>query len=187
MSNIGKKSIKIPENVEVTISPEKILVKGPNGQMERETFSEIAITKDGDLLNLTRKSDSKKAMELHGLTRSLVFNMIDGVVKGFEKKLKMVGVGFKAQIGDNKLILNVGFSHPVEIDFVPGVDFKVEKNTIIIVSGIDKELVGRVAAKIRAIKKPEPYKGKGIMYEDEKIRRKAGKALKSGPGAGAGA
>jgi len=181
MSNIGKIPIEIPSDVSIDISSGNIKVKGPKGEMERPLPEEVSIIKEDNTLSIKRSSESKKARELHGLLRSLVFNLIEGVTKGFEKRLKMVGVGFKAQVADNKLILNVGFSHPVEIEPIQGVEFKVEKNTQIIVSGINKEDVGRIAARIRAIKKPEPYKGKGIMYEDEKIRRKAGKALKAGP------
>lgn len=181
MSNIGKIPIKISEGVSVDLSQDKIKVKGPKGELQRVIPQEIGIeVKDGEM-NVIRKSESQKSRELHGLIRTLLFNMIMGVSEGFEKRLKMVGVGYKSQAeGTKKLTISVGYSHPVEIEAPEGIDFKVEKNTIIIVSGIDKELVGRLAAKIRDIRKPEPYKGKGIMYEGEKIRRKAGKALKAG-------
>lgn len=181
MSNIGKIPIKIPENVELELTTGVIKVKGPKGEMEKSIPSGIVVSQKNNYLRIKRSSDSQKLRELHGLTRSLIFNMIEGVVSGYEKKLKMVGVGFRAALQDDKLILNIGFSHPMEIETPPGVEFKVEKNTLITVSGIDKELVGRVASGIRTLKKPEPYKGKGIMYEGEKIRRKAGKTLKTGP------
>ncbi len=182
MSKIGKFPIQIPQGVNLDITPSLIKVKGPKGELERPFHSEIKIIKEGDVLKFEQSSNSRKAKELHGLLRTLVKNMVDGVVSGFEKRLKMVGVGYKAQISEGELILNVGFSHPVSISVPQGIEIKVEKNTNIIVSGIDKEKVGMIAAKIREIKKPEPYKGKGIMYEDEKIRRKAGKALKAGTG-----
>jgi large subunit ribosomal protein L6 len=181
MSNIGKIPVQIPDNINIEISSDRIKVRGPKGELEHSLPKEISVVKKGNILSIQRNSDSKRAKELHGLSRSLISNLIEGVNTGFEKRLKMVGVGFKAQIADTKLVLNTGFSHPVEIEPVTGIEFKVEKNTQITVSGIDKELVGRVASKIRAVKKPEPYKGKGIMYEDEKIRRKAGKTLKAGP------
>ncbi len=182
MSNIGKIKIEIPENVNVELKDRILQVKGPKGELEKTLPKEISVIKEGNILKVARSLDTKRARELHGLFRSLIYNVVRGVSEGFLKKLKMVGVGYRAQLQDNKLVLSVGFSHPVEIEAVPGIEFEVEKNTLITVSGIDKELVGRIAAEIREVRKPEPYKGKGIMYEDEKIRRKAGKALKAGPG-----
>ena len=180
MSKVGKFPIQIPENVNLEITPLKIKAKGPKGELERPLFPEIKILKEDSILKIEMTSNSRKAQELHGLVRTLIKNMIEGVVSGFEKRLKMVGVGYKAQITEGKLVLNVGFSHQVFLEVPQGIEIKVEKNTNIIVSGIDKERVGMIAAKIREIKKPEPYKGKGIMYEGERIRRKAGKALKAG-------
>jgi len=179
MSNVGKVQIKIPEDVNIELHDTLIKVKGLKGELSRELPNEVTVVKEDNIIKVSRKSEDKKARELHGLIRALISNMVQGVSDGFEKKLKMVGVGYKAQVEGDKITLNVGFSHPVEIEAPKGISFKVEKNTMITISGIDKELVGRLAAKIRAIKKPEPYKGKGIMYDGEKIRRKAGKALKS--------
>ncbi len=180
MSNIGKIPIEIPESVNIELSSTEIKVKGPKGELDIVFAKEIAIEKENSNLKLKKKINTRKANELYGLTRTLIANMIKGVVHGFERKLKMVGVGYKAQILGSKLVLNVGFSHPVEIDIPQNIEVKVEKNIQISVLGVNKELVGKIAAKIRSIKKPEPYKGKGIMYEGEKIRRKAGKALKTG-------
>lgn len=181
MSNIGKIPIEIPEGVNVEVVEGKIKVRGSKGELERPLYDKISISKENNILILKRKEEDREVRERHGLERTLISNMIKGVSEGFIKKLKMVGVGFKAQSEGSKLIINVGFSHPVGMEIPEGIDVKVEKNTEISVSGIDKELVGRIAANIRAVKKPEPYKGKGIMYEGEKIRRKAGKALKAGP------
>lgn len=181
MSNVGKIPIQIPPDVDIEVSSGKLRVKGPKGELERVLPKEISISKENSIIKLTKSSNLRKANELYGLFRTLIFNMVKGVTQGFEKKLKMVGVGFKAQVSDSKLVLNVGFSHPVELTVPNNIDIKVEKNTLISISGIDKELVGKTAASIRAVKEPEPYKGKGIMYEDEKIRRKAGKTLKAGP------
>ena len=179
MSRIGKQSIQIPENVEVKISDNLISVKGPKGELMLELISEIkAEIKDEEVLVNPR--DAKKVNPaIWGTFRALIANMITGVSKGFEKKLIFEGVGFRAAVNGNKLVLNLGFSHPVEIEAPKGIEFKVEKTTII-VSGPDKNLVGQIAANIRASKKPEPYKGKGIRYEKEIIRRKAGKKAATG-------
>ena len=174
MSRIGKKPIAIPDNVAVKIEGNLIMVKGPKGELFKKIPPEIKIElKDGQIVVLpivqTKKTDS-----LWGLTRALIFNLVKGVTEGYEKKLEIEGIGYKALVQGNKLILSLGFSHPVEIETPEGIKFQVEKN-IIIVSGSDKELVGRVAANIRKKKKPEPYKGKGIKYFGEIVRRKAGK------------
>lgn len=176
MSRIGKQPIQIPEGVEVKIDDNLVVVKGPKGELTQELHPEIAIEiKDKEVLvKLAEKS--KKSSAIWGTYRALIGNMIEGVTKGFEKRLIFEGVGYRASVSGNKLVLNLGFSHPIEIETPKGIEFKVEKNTIT-VSGVDKQLVGEVAANIRAKRKPEPYKGKGIRYEDEVIRRKAGKKV----------
>ena len=177
MSRIGKKIITVPNGVEVIIDKEKIVVKGPKGQLEQDIVPNVKIVKDEDGIKvLVNNPDDKKQRALWGLYGSLVTNMVNGVVNGYEKKLEVNGVGYKVSLSGRKLILNVGFSHPVEFEIPQGIDCEVEKN-VITVKGIDKQLVGQVAADIRKIKKPEPYKGKGIKYVDEIIRRKAGKAV----------
>jgi len=174
MSRIGKKPIDIPDDIEIKIDGNLIMIKGPKGELIRKIHPAIKIEKKDNKLIFSIVKEIKKASALWGLFRVLVANMIQGVKYGFEKKLEIEGIGYKAQTKDNKLILELGFSHPVEILAPNGIQFKVEKN-IITVSGIDKELVGRIAAIIRSKRKPEPYKGKGIRYQNEVIRRKAGK------------
>ncbi len=180
MSRIGKKPINIPDNVELKIENTKVIIKGPKGQLE-QTLSdgfELIQNKENKKLAIKSKSESKNNSALWGLFRSLIFNMIKGVTEGFEKKLEINGVSYRASVQNNDLILNLGFSHPVEIKAPEGISFEVDKN-IITVLGIDKQLVGQIAAKIREQRKPEPYKGKGIRYIDEVIRRKAGKKAAS--------
>jgi large subunit ribosomal protein L6 len=181
MSRIGKQPIIIPENVEVKISPDQITIKGPKGELVQTIFPQFEVTlKDSSTeaerkeLLVTPRKRTKNTPALWGLLRTLIFNMIEGVTQGFEKQLKIEGIGYRASLQGNKLILNIGFSHPIEIEAPEGIEFKAEKN-MITVSGIDKQLVGQIAAKIRAQRKPEPYKGKGIHYVGEVIRRKAGK------------
>lgn len=181
MSNIGRNPIEIPGGAKTEIKDSKISVTGPLGTMEIEIPKTIELVQEDEKMIVRRKNDSKKARQFHGLTRALIANMLTGVTKGFEKRLKYVGVGYRAAVEGKKLILNIGFSHPVEIEAPEGIEFKLDKN-IIVVSGISKDQVGKVAAEIRDIRKPEPYKGKGIMYENEKIRRKAGKSFKAGEG-----
>lgn len=179
MSRIGKKPIIIPKDVEVKIEDDEIAVRGPKGELRRTIFPEIKVEleelsgKEKKLV-LGIKKKTKNARAFWGLLRTLIFNMIEGVTKGFEKQLEIQGVGYRASLQGNILVLNIGFSHPVEIKAPEGIEFKVEKN-IITVFGLDKQLVGQTAAKIRAQKKPEPYKGKGIRYLGEAVRRKAGK------------
>lgn len=175
MSRVGKNPIDLPDGVEVTIKKNNVFVKGPKGSLAREVSPQIKLNlKDGQLV-VGRPNDSNYYKSLHGLFRTLLFNMVQGVSEGFEKKLEIVGVGYRAEMAKNRLSLNLGYSHP--IIFVPpeGVEIVVEAATNISVQGIDKELVGQVAAKIRSFRPPEPYKGKGIKYVDEHIRRKAGK------------
>ena len=174
MSRIGKQEILIPDGVEVKINGTKVEVKGSKGSLKIKTLPEILIERKDNTIHFSPKSDDLKSKAYWGLTRTLVSNMIEGVSKGFEKKLEINGVGFKVRVEGNKLILDVGFSHSVEIDAPEGIDFSVEKN-VITVSGIDKELIGQVSAQIKRVRPPEPYKGKGIKYVGEVIRRKVGK------------
>lgn len=183
MSRVGSVPIIIPEAVNVEIDGHHVLVKGPQGVLEADFRPEIKIEQEDGKILVKRKKEDKLSKSLHGLTRSLIANMVLGVEKGWQKKLELVGVGFRAQTSGEKLTLAVGFSHSVEINAPEGIKFTVEDNTKITVVGIDKELVGQVAAKIRAVRRPEPYKGKGIRYAGEYIRRKAGKAGKVGAGA----
>ncbi|HZJ84996.1 MAG TPA: 50S ribosomal protein L6 [Syntrophomonadaceae bacterium] len=176
MSRIGKKPISLPKGVEVKKEGNQIIVKGPKGTLSQNLPEEINFSQEENELILERPNDDKKYRALHGLSRSLVANMVEGVTNGYEKKLELVGVGYRAQLQGKKLVINIGFSQPVEVDPPEGIEFEVPAVTKITVKGIDKQLVGNTAAHIRAIRKPEPYKGKGIKYENETIRRKAGKA-----------
>ena len=175
MSRVGRKVITIPSGVELKQEGNKITVKGPKGQLEREFNPEITVKVDNGDINITRPNDLPNIRALHGTTRAVLNNMIVGVNQGFEKKLELVGVGYRVQAAGKGLTLSLGFSHPVEIEPVEGITFKVEGNTKISVEGINKELVGQIAANIRAKRPPEPYKGKGVKYADEQIRRKEGK------------
>ncbi len=178
MSRIGKAPITVPSGVTVTIDGQSIAVKGPKGELDR-TFSElISVRQDGDALVVERSGDDRDARAQHGLVRSLIQNMVTGVTDGFQKDLEIVGVGYRAQAKGKGLELSLGFSHPVLIDAPDGITFNVPQPTRIEVLGIDKQLVGQVAANIREWRKPEPYKGKGVRYVDEHVRRKAGKAGK---------
>jgi large subunit ribosomal protein L6 len=178
MSRIGRKPITIPSGVNVTLDNTLITVKGPKGTLSREVHKDIKINVVESEINVERPSDNKLHRSLHGTTRSIVANMVSGVTEGFTKSLDLVGVGSRANKSGEKLVLNVGYSHPVEINPETGIEFDVPTNTKIIVKGIDKELVGATAAKIRSVREPEPYKGKGIKYEGERILRKEGKAGK---------
>jgi large subunit ribosomal protein L6 len=180
MSRVGQTPITVPQGVDVTISSGSVRVKGPKGELNRTLPEGIAVEQTDGELRLTRASESREMRALHGLARSLVANMVVGVTEGFEKRLEIQGVGYRAAKQGNGLELAVGFSHSVKKDAPPGIEFEVPTPTRITVRGIDKELVGQTAAEIRAIKKPEPYKAKGIRYEGEHIRRKAGKAAKAG-------
>ena len=175
MSRVGRKVINIPSGVELKQDNNKITVKGPKGQLEREFSPEITVKVENGEINVTRPNDLPDIRALHGTTRAVLNNMIVGVNQGFEKKLELVGVGYRVQAAGKGLTLSLGFSHPVEIEPVEGITFKVEGNTKISVEGINKELVGQIAANIRAKRPPEPYKGKGVKYADEQIRRKEGK------------
>jgi large subunit ribosomal protein L6 len=179
VSRIGKKPVKIPAGVEVKVDGAKILVKGPKGQLQREIDQRMTVTMQDGVLTVDRPGNEKFFRALHGLYRSLINNMVVGVTRGFEKKLEIVGVGFKAEAKNKRLTLQIGYSHPIVFVPPPDINISCESPTNITVSGIDKELVGQVAAKIRKFRLPEPYKGKGIKYADEVIRRKAGKTAGS--------
>jgi len=177
MSRIGKAPVNVPSGVEVSVADRTITVKGPKGTLSRQIPGEIEVTVDGGVLTCTRPNDERRNRAQHGLTRSLVNNMVLGVTEGFKKNLEIVGVGYRAEAqGPGALRLNLGFSHPVNAP--DGITFEVPVPTQIVVNGIDKEVVGQVAADIRSIRKPEPYKGKGVRYAGERILRKAGKAGK---------
>ena len=180
MSRVGQAPITVPSGVDVAISGGSVRVKGPKGQLERSLPEGIAIEQVDGELRVTRAGEGSDEKALHGLVRSLVANMIQGVTEGFEKRLEIHGVGYRAAKAGNDLELSVGFSHTVRKAAPAGIEFEVPQPTRITIRGIDKELVGQTAADIRAIKKPEPYKAKGIRYEGEHIRRKAGKAAKAG-------
>jgi len=176
VSRIGKKPISLPAGVKVTVDGNTVTVQGSKGTLIQTLPEGITINQEDNQLLVQRADDSKQQRAFHGLTRALIANMVEGVTNGFEKKLELVGVGYRAQMQGKKLVISIGFSHPVEIDAPEGIDFEVPAPTRITIRGIDKQLVGNTAAHIRAIRKPEPYKGKGIKYENEYIRRKAGKA-----------
>ena len=180
MSRIGRKPIVIPQGVQVEISGNTVLVKGPKGQLSQDVHPEMKVSIDNGMIKVERPSDEKKHRSLHGLSRTLVANVIEGVTTGFSKALDINGVGYRAAKQGNNLLLTIGYSHPVEIVPLNGIEFDVPQPTKIIVKGIDKQAVGQMAAEIRSVREPEPYKGKGIKYEKEVIRRKAGKAGKAG-------
>ena len=178
MSRIGRRPIHIPPGVEVTIASGSIAVKGPKGSLARAIHPDMAVRMEDGQLLVERPSDSKLHRSLHGTTRSVVANMVEGVTSGFQKTLELVGVGYRAAKAGNKVTLSLGFSHPVEVMPDAGLELEVPANNRVIVKGIDKEQVGTFAAKIRDLRKPEPYKGKGIRYENEVVRRKVGKTGK---------
>jgi len=179
MSRIGKQLINLPKDVEFSNVNNNILIKGPKGEITKLLPDNLEVVKlEGGVLSVTRVVEDRKSRQLHGLFRSLLSNMVIGVTTGFVKILDMKGVGYKANVDKETLVLNVGYSHPVRIPAPTGIKFQVETNTIIKVIGIDKEIVGLVAQKIRAIRPPEPYKGKGIIYRGEIVQRKAGKSSK---------
>jgi large subunit ribosomal protein L6 len=180
MSRIGRLAIPVPSGVDVKLDGTRITVKGPKGELTRELTPELKVVRDDGVLRVERPSEEKRARELHGLTRTLIANMIIGVTSGYRKGLEITGVGYRAQLVGRKLQLNLGYSHPVEIEPPAGISFEIENPTRLAVVGVDKELVGHTAAKIRASRKPEPYKGKGVRYAGEQVRRKAGKAGKIG-------
>ena len=179
MSRVGRMPINVPPGVVVTINQDEVTVTGPRGELHRRFPPDMSITRDGDSLIVSRPSDSKVHRSLHGLTRSLLANMVEGVTNAFEKNLEIVGVGYRAEKSGDKLVMRVGFSHPVEITPLPGVSLDVEGANRIKVTGISREAVGEMAARIRAVRPPDAYKGKGIRYAGELVRLKAGKAGKA--------
>jgi large subunit ribosomal protein L6 len=182
MSRVGKQPIPLTPQVQVTIDGRHVSVSGPRGALERDLPAEISVEQQDGQLVLTRPGDEPRLRALHGLSRSLVANMVQGVTTGFTKTLEVQGVGYRVQQQGPKIVLQVGYSHPVEVEPPPGISFTIEGTNRINVQGNDKEQVGQVAANIRLIRKPEPYKGKGIRYQGEVVRRKAGKAGKGGKG-----
>ncbi|MDI6894016.1 MAG: 50S ribosomal protein L6 [Bacillota bacterium] len=178
MSRVGRKPVPIPAGVEVTLEGPLVRVKGPKGTLEREFHPDMRISLGDRSLKVERPSDEPFHRALHGLTRVLLANMVTGVTQGFEKSLQLEGVGYRAARSGKKLVLTVGYSHPVEMEPPAGIEFDVPAPNRVVVRGADKELVGQVAARVREVRPPEPYKGKGIMYAGERIRRKAGKAGK---------
>ncbi|SDY25429.1 MULTISPECIES: 50S ribosomal protein L6 [Salimicrobium] len=178
MSRIGVLPIELPEGVEVTQENSRVAVKGPKGELATTISDEMTVKQEDNVLTVERPSDKQEHKALHGTTRSLINNMVVGVSQGFEKALEIRGVGYRAQKQGEKVTVNAGYSHPVEIENREGIDIEVPTNTRIVIKGIDKELVGAVAANIRAIRPPEPYKGKGIRYENETVRTKEGKTAK---------
>ncbi|WP_026688610.1 50S ribosomal protein L6 [Alteribacter aurantiacus] len=178
MSRIGLKPVEIPSGVEVKLEGTTIMVKGPKGELTRTLHADMVVKQEDNQITVERPSDHKDHRALHGTTRSVINNMVEGVTKGFEKTLELVGVGYRAQKSGNKVTLSVGLSHPVEFNPEDGLELDVPENTKIIVKGIDKERVGALASNIRAVRPPEPYKGKGIRYQGEYVRRKEGKTGK---------
>jgi large subunit ribosomal protein L6 len=179
MSRIGNKVIQVPANVTVTVSPENyVVVKGPKGQLEYQYNQNLTIKLEGNEIAVTRPNDEIFSRKIHGTTRALIQNMITGVVDGFKKQLEIRGVGYRALLQGNTVVLSMGFSHPVELEIPEGVTVTIPKNTDVIIEGIDKQAVGEFAAKIRSVRKPEPYLGKGIRYVGEYVPRKAGKTAK---------
>ena len=175
MSRIGKKPVAVPKGVSVAVNGHQVSVKGPKGELSRTFHPEIQIALAGEQVTVGRPSDEARHKALHGLTRTLIQNMVDGVAKGYSRVLEIQGVGYKAEAKGNGLQLALGFSHPVQYPAPSGIKFTVDNNTIVRIEGPDKELVGQVAAEIRSLRKPEPYKGKGVRYQGEVVRRKAGK------------
>ncbi len=179
MSRVGKVPIPVPPGVSVTIEGSQVTVKGPKGELSRSLNADMTITQDGDIITVTRPSDERQHRSLHGLTRTLIANMVEGVTNGFERALDIVGVGYRAEQRGEKLVLNIGFSHQVEVTPLPGITLSVEGNNRMKVFGINKEDVGEMAARIRKIRPPDAYKGKGIRYGGEVVRLKPGKAGKA--------
>jgi large subunit ribosomal protein L6 len=180
MSRIGRLPIAVPSGVDVAIDGRRVTIKGPRGQLSRELHPDMRVSREDGNIVVTRPTEQKEHKQLHGLTRTLVNNMVVGVTAGYRKPLEITGVGYRASLVGKKLQLNLGYSHPIEIDPPAGISFELENPTRLAVVGIDKELVGQIAARVRSTRKPEPYKGKGVKYAGERIRRKAGKAGKIG-------
>jgi len=179
MSRIGKSPIELPKGVEVTVEGTTVTVKGPKGELSERIVSEMKIEQNDGVIKVVRPTDQPRHRALHGLTRALVFNMVKGVSEGFAKTLELQGVGYRAQMQGSELVLALGYSHPVNVAPPPGIEFEVDGTSRITVKGLSKQAVGQVAADVRKLRPPEPYKGKGIRYEGEYVRRKAGKAGKA--------
>jgi large subunit ribosomal protein L6 len=175
MSRVGKKPIPIPNNVKITLTPEEVVVKGPKGELKREIPAQLTILVDGEQVLIQPQAEGPKVKALFGLFRTLVANMVKGVAEGFERVLEIQGVGYRAELQGNQLIFNLGYSHPVPFELPEGISAQVEKQTRLILRGIDRDLLGLTAARIRRFRPPEPYKGKGIKYQEETIKRKVGK------------
>ena len=175
MSRIGKKPVAIPSGVTATVDGQTLRVKGPKGELSRVVHADLAVKVENGTVQVERPSDEARHKALHGLTRTLIANMVEGVTNGYQKTLEIQGVGYKAEANKDGITVHVGYSHPVPYRAPQGITFAIEANTVIRISGADKELVGQVAAELRQIRKPEPYKGKGIRYQGERVRRKAGK------------
>jgi large subunit ribosomal protein L6 len=191
MSRIGKRPIPLPKGVEIKVGTGEITVKGPKGTLTKPIHPEMIVEQTADTLEIKRPSDSKEHRSLHGLTRTLIANMVEGVTNGYARTLEVYGVGYRTALNGKNLALTVGFSHGIELAPPPGIEFEAgteqqSRTPFLIVKGIDKQLVGQIAAQIRRLRKPEPYKGKGIRYRGEQIRRKAGKAGKAGGKGGKG-
>lgn len=180
MSRIGLRPIPVPGGVDIDLQPGLVTVKGPKGELQQDVSATLKIERENGNLMVTRPNDDRRNRQLHGLTRTLIANMVTGVTDGFTRNLEITGVGYRAAMDGSTLVLNVGYSHPVRMEPPAGIAFTVETPTRLSVSGIDKQLVGEVAARIRRVRPPEPYKGKGIRYQGEVVRRKAGKAGKVG-------
>ncbi|MBI4766822.1 MAG: 50S ribosomal protein L6 [Deltaproteobacteria bacterium] len=175
MSRVGKKPIPIPKEVKVVLNNEGLMVKGPRGELNRSMPPELSVQVDADKVSIHPQDDSQKVKALFGLFRTLVANMVKGVSEGFERVLEIQGVGYRAEVQENQLVLNLGYSHPVSFQLPEGISVQVERQTRVVLRGIDRDLLGLTAARIRRFRPPEPYKGKGIKYQEEKIRRKVGK------------
>ena len=184
MSRLGRKPVAVPSGVTVSVTGQSVVVKGQKGEMSLTLLPEVSIAVDDAAITVTRKDNSRRARERHGLTRQLLANMVTGVTTGFTKKLEIIGVGYKTQLQGNKIILHLGFSHPIELPLPQGIEVvQDEKNkNLLTIQGIDKQVVGQIAADIRSFRPPEPYKGKGIRYTDEHVRRKAGKTAAGATG-----
>ncbi len=185
MSRIGKQPVNIPEGVSVRTEDNKLVVSGPKGELRLPNFDELNIEIDQQTIRIKKKKETDKANALHGLLRALLANAVEGVSQGFEKRLELVGTGYRVKSEGDTLILSVGYSHPVKVEPIEGITLETEGEKEIIVNGIDKQQVGQVAANIRNFRKPEPYKGKGVRYKGEMVRRKPGKAAKVGSSGGA--
>jgi large subunit ribosomal protein L6 len=179
MSRVGKAPIELPKGVEIRIDGSTVIVKGPKGELSERLVADMKVEQSEGVINVVRPTDQPRHRALHGLTRALIFNMVKGVSEGFQKTLEIQGVGYRAQMQGKELVLALGYSHPVNVSPPPGVEFEVDGTSKVIIRGISKQAVGQAAADVRKIRPPEPYKGKGIRYEGEYVRRKAGKAGKA--------